>query len=89
LADAVAPLQKATQLNPQDALAWKLLGDALTNTITSKPEGGKTVYFIPPGTIEAYQRCLQLEPDGPYAEQVKAALEGFAQLTKGTSAPKE
>src|SRR5580700_12251244 len=27
LADAIAPLQKATQLNPQDALAWKLLGD--------------------------------------------------------------
>jgi tetratricopeptide (TPR) repeat protein len=89
LAGAIAPLEKATQLNPQDALAWKLLGDALTNTITSKPEGGKIVYFIPPGTIEAYQRCLQLEPDGPYAAQVKAALESFAQLTKGTSTPKE
>ena len=35
LADAIKPLQKATQLNPQDALAWKLLGDSLTSTITS------------------------------------------------------
>ncbi len=82
LADAVVPLQKATQLNPQDALAWKLLGDALTNTTTSKSEGGKIVYVIPPGTIEAYQRYLQLEPNGPYAAQVKSALEGLSQLKK-------
>jgi len=89
LADAIAPLQKATQLNPQDALAWKLLGDALTNTITSRSEGGKVVYVIPPGTIEAYQRYLQLEPNGPYSGQVQAALEGLAKLTKGVSTPAE
>jgi len=89
LAEAIAPLQKATQLNPQDALAWKLLGDALTNTITSKSEGSKMVYIIPAGTVEAYQRYLQLEPNGPYAEQVQAALEGFAKLTKGVSSPTE
>ena len=86
LAEAIAPLQKATQLNPQDALAWKLLGDALTNTITSKSEAGKTVYIIPPGTFEAYQRYLQLEPNGSYAGQVQAAVEG---LTKLTRAPTE
>ena len=89
LAEAIAPLQKATQLNPQDALAWKLLGDALTNTITSKSEGSKMVYIIPAGTVEAYQKYLQLEPNGPYAEQVQAALEGFAKLTKGVSSPTE
>src|SRR5215469_10137565 len=87
--DAIAPLQKATQLNPQDALAWKLLGDGLTNTITSKTEGGKIVYTIPSGTIEAYQRYLQLEPNGSYAEQVRAALEGFAQMMKPASTPAE
>ena len=89
LADAIAPLQKATQLNPQDALAWKLLGDALTNTTTSKSEGGKTVYVVPLGTTEAYQRYLQLEPNGPFAAQVKAALEGLAQLAKPASSPTE
>lgn len=89
LADAIEPLQKATQLNPQDALAWKLLGDALTNTITSKSEGGRMVYVIPPGTVEAYQGYLQLEPSGPYAGQVRAALEGFAQLAKPASTPAE
>ncbi|HKW62919.1 MAG TPA: tetratricopeptide repeat protein [Candidatus Acidoferrum sp.] len=92
LVDAIEPLQKATQLNPQDALAWKLLGDGLTNTVTSRSEGGKIVYVIPPGAIEAYQRYLQLEPTGAYARQVQAALEGFAQMAKPTSTraePKE
>lgn len=89
LADAIVPLQKATQRNPQDALAWKLLGDALTNTITSKSEGGKIVYFLPPGTVEAYEKYLQLEPSGMYAEQVKAGLEGLAKLTKSASNPAE
>lgn len=89
LSDAIAPLQKATQLNPQDALTWKLLGDALTNTITSKSESGKVVYLIPPGTIEAYQRYLQLEPSGPYAGQVQAALEGLAKLAKAATKTKE
>jgi tetratricopeptide (TPR) repeat protein len=89
LADAITPLQKATQLNPQDALAWKLLGDALTNTITSKSEDGKMVYLIHPGTIEAYQRYLQLEPNGPYAGQVQAAVEGLTKLTKAPTEAKE
>lgn len=89
LADAIAPLQKATQLNSQDALAWKLLGDALTNTITSKSEGGKTVYVVPSGAVEAYQKYLQLEPSGPYAGQVQAAVEGLARLTKAATETKE
>src|SRR5215470_683691 len=76
--EAVAPLQKATQLNPQDALAWKLLGDALSSTVATKSEHGQTVYIIPSGTVEAYQRYMELQPNGPYAAQVKAALETLA-----------
>jgi len=82
LLEAIAPLRRVTLLNPQDALAWKLLGDSLLGTITSKSQDGKIVYVIPPGTLEAYQRYLQLDPNGPYAAQVQSALEGFAQLTK-------
>ena len=84
-ADAAAPLQKATQLNPRNAPAWKLLGDALSSTITTRQENGKLVYVIPPGTIDAYQKYLQLEPNGAYAGEVKAVLDGFAQLPKSTS----
>ena len=87
--DAIAPLQKATGLNPEDALAWKLLGDSLLSTVTSKSQNGKIVYDIPPGTLEAYQRYLQLEPSGPYAGQIKSVLEGLAQFTKSPTGTKE
>lgn len=89
LADAIAPLQKATQLNPQDALAWKLLGDALTSITTTKLEDGKPVYVVPPATVEAYQRYLMLEPNGPYAGQVREALKGLEKLTKPVAKPGE
>ncbi len=89
LAEAIAPLHKATELNPQDALAWKLLGDALSSTVTPKSEDGKVTYVIPAGTIEAYQKYLQLEPSGPYVGQVQAALDGFAKLTKVPTETKE
>lgn len=90
LLDAIAPLQKVTLLNPQDALAWKLLGDSLLSAITSESQDGKIVYVIPPGTIEAYQRYLELTPNGPYAGQIKSALEGLAQFAKPpTEEPRE
>ena len=85
--EAVTPLQRATQRNPQDALAWKLLGDALSSTITTKSEDGMIVYVIPSGTVEAYQKYLELQPSGPHAAQVKAALEALAQMTKRGSTP--
>ena len=81
--DAVAPLQKATQLDPKDAQAWFLLGGALSAEITPKQEGDKMTYVIPPGTAEAYQKCIELAPSGPYAEQAKQMLDGLAAMGGG------
>jgi tetratricopeptide (TPR) repeat protein len=89
LAEAIAPLQKATQRDPQDALAWKLLGDVLSNSVSTASENGKIVYVIPAGTIEAYHKYLQLEPSGPYAGQVRSALEELMRLTNGARTPAE
>jgi len=89
LVDSIAPLRKVTLLNPQDALAWKLLGDSLLSTMTSKSQNGKILYVIPPGTLEAYQKYLHLDPNGPYAGQVRSALEGLAQFTKPPTETKE
>ncbi len=86
-AEAAGPLQKAVQSNPQDAIAWKLLGDALSAAITTKSERGESVYVIPPGTVEAYQRYLQLQPTGPYAAQSQAALDGLVRLAKSAGSP--
>lgn len=83
LKDAIVPFQKATQANPKDAQAYFLLGSAYTGTIDTKQEGDKLVYIIPPGTAEAYQKCIDTDPNGPYAAQAKAALDNIAQLSGG------
>ena len=81
--DAVDSLQKAATANPKDAQTWYLLGNAYTGEIDSKQEGDKLVYIIPPGTTEAYQKCIDADPNGPYAAQAKAALDGLAQMSGG------
>jgi tetratricopeptide (TPR) repeat protein len=83
-ADAVAPLQKATQADPKDAQAWFLLGGALSAQITPKQEGDKMTYQIPPGTAEAYQKAIDTAPAGsPIAEQAKQMLDGLAAMGSG------
>lgn len=83
--DAIGPLQKATDLNPKDADAWYLLGNALTAQIDTKKEGGKEIYIIPPGTTDAYHKYLELAPNGPHAGDAKASLDSLAQLSGGAS----
>lgn len=83
--DAVGPLQKVTQLDPKDAQAWFLLGSADTGLIESKQEGAKMTFVIPPGTAEAYQKCIDLDPNGPYAAQAKQNLDALAQMGGGES----
>lgn len=76
---AVPPLQKATAADPKDADAWFLLGNALTGTIDSKQEGDKIIYIVPPGTVDAYKKYLELAPNGPHAAEAQANIQGLAQ----------
>lgn len=82
---AVTPLQKASAADPKDAQTWFLLGGALTSQITSKQEGTQLTYTFPPGLVEAYQHCIDADPNGPYAAQAKQTLDGLNQLSGGTS----
>jgi tetratricopeptide (TPR) repeat protein len=81
--EAIEPLKKATDADPKDAQTWFLLGGAYAGTIDSKQEGDKLIYVIPPGTLEAYQKCIDVAPTGPYAPQAKSALEGLNALEGG------
>lgn len=76
---AVPALQKATQTDPKDADAWFLLGNSLTGTIDSKQEGDKIIYIVPPGTVDAYKKYLELAPTGPHAAEAQANIQGLAQ----------
>jgi tetratricopeptide (TPR) repeat protein len=81
--EAVEFLQKATTADPKDAQAWYLLGNSLAAMIDSKQQGEKMIYIIPPGTKEAYQKCIDANPTGPYAGQAKESLAGLDQLDQG------
>ena len=83
--DAVDPLKKATDADPKDAQAWYLLGGALAGQISTQQQGDKLVYIIPPGTTDAYQKSIDADPNGPYAAQSKAALDGLNALSGGES----
>jgi tetratricopeptide (TPR) repeat protein len=91
--EAIDPLQKATTLDPKNATAWLLLGIALVNTMEFKTEGDKITPIMQPGTIEAYQHAIDLDPNGPIGAQAKQGLEslqamGVGITTKVGDAPK-
>lgn len=83
LQDAVVPLQKAAQADPNNADTWYLYGNALMNTMQSKMVDGKLTAVVNPGTVEAYQKYLQLAPNGPHAGDCQQALEVLKQLGAG------
>jgi tetratricopeptide (TPR) repeat protein len=81
--EAIEPLQKATTLDPKNATAWLLLGIALVNTMEFKTEGDKITPMIQPGTIEAYQHAIDLDPNGNIGAQAKQGLESLQAMGVG------
>src|SRR5690242_6485635 len=72
--ESVDPLKKATEADPKNAQAWYLLGVALVNTMDFKQEGDKMVPVLQPGTQEAYQKAIELDPNGVWGAQAKQGL---------------
>jgi tetratricopeptide (TPR) repeat protein len=83
LGDAVEPLQKSAQLDPKNAQTWYLLGASLVYKMTVKKVGDKEVPEFAPGTIEAYQKAIELDPNGTYGQQAKIGLEQLQQMAPG------
>jgi tetratricopeptide (TPR) repeat protein len=81
--EAVEPLKKATELDPKSAQAWYLLGAALVGSMEYKQVGSKMEVTIQPGTAEAYQKALELDPNGVYGQQAKQGLEALEQIQPG------
>jgi tetratricopeptide (TPR) repeat protein len=81
--DAVEPLQKATQVDPKNPQGWYLLGACLVASADYKQVGDKMEVTLKPGTVEAYQKAIDLDPNGPYGQQAKQGLEAVQQLTGG------
>ena len=83
LGDAVEPLQKSAQLDPNNAQTWYLLGASLVYKMTVKKVGDKDVPEFAPGTIEAYQKAVELDPNGPYGQDAKKGLEQLQLIAPG------
>ena len=63
--------KKATEADPNYADAFYQYGLCLTAKATAKPDGS---LIFPEGTAEAFQKYLQLKPDGPNSEAAKSML---------------
>ena len=81
--ESIEPLQKATTLDPKNATAWLLLGIALVNTMEFKTEGDKITPVMKPGTVEAYQHAIDLDPTGPIGAQAKDGLASLQAMGVG------
>ena len=81
--EAIEPLQKALALDPKSAQAWYLLGVALVNTMEFKTEGDKITPIMQPGTLEAYQKAIDLDPNGPIGAQAKQGLDQLQAMGLG------
>jgi tetratricopeptide (TPR) repeat protein len=83
LGDAVEPLQKSAELDPKNPQTWYLLGASLVYKMTVKKVGDKDVPVFAPGTIEAYQKAVELDPNGIYGQQAKQGLEQLQLMAPG------
>jgi len=78
----VAAADKAIAADPKKPIPYYLKGQALINKATVDPKTQKIV--APPGTEEAYEKYLDLDPNGPMANDAKAVLQeiGTKQATR-------
>jgi tetratricopeptide (TPR) repeat protein len=81
--EAVEPLKKATEIDPKNPQTWYLLGACLVASADYKQVGDKMEVTLKPGTVEAYQKAMELDPNGPWGKQAKEGLDQVQQITGG------
>lgn len=70
--EAAEFFKKAIDADPNYADAQYQYGICLLGKASTDPKTGKVT--PPPGTVEAFQKYLELKPDGPYAQSAKDML---------------
>ena len=72
--DAVSAFKKATEVQPDYAIAYYQLATALVGSAKIKEDGSVEPV---PGTVEAFEKYLELEPNGPYAAASQQMIQGL------------
>jgi len=78
----VAAADKAIAADPNKPIPYYLKGKALINKATVDQKTGKII--APPGCADAYQKYLELAPDGPFAPEVKSVLQEMGETIKSS-----
>jgi hypothetical protein len=79
---SAAAADKAVAADPTKSEAYYIKGQALIQKATVDPKTNKIV--APPECVEAYQKYLEVAPNGPHAEEVKGILQGIGAEVKST-----
>jgi tetratricopeptide (TPR) repeat protein len=86
-------LKKATEAEPNNQQGWFLLGAALAANMAVKQNGDKITFEFPPGTEEAFEKCISIDPKSNMAELSRKNLEDLKQYGLGVdtkiTAPKK
>jgi tetratricopeptide (TPR) repeat protein len=83
---AAAAADKAIAADPTKVDAYYIKGQALVQKATVDPVTNKIT--APPECIAAYNKYLELAPNGPHAEEIKGILQGIgATVTEQYKAP--
>lgn len=70
--DASVALKKAIDLDPNNASAFYWYGMALLGKAETKPDGSVVTV---PGTIEAFETYLKLQPNGQWAQAAQGSID--------------
>ena len=88
----VAAADDAIKLNPNDAILYYLKGNGLVQKATMAPDPKNPkvqIVVLPPGCAEAYQKYLELAPNGQFASEVASILQSAGQtISSSYKAPK-
>jgi len=78
---------KADPNNPNQAVLYYIIGQGLVQKATMAPDPANPKVqriVLPPGCADAYQKYLELAPNGPYAADAKGILDQAGQKVSST-----
>jgi len=82
-----AAADEAIKIDPNQALLYYIKGQGLIANATVDPKTNRIV--LPPDCVAAYQKYLELAPDGPYAGEVAGILQQAGEkVSSSYKAPK-
>jgi tetratricopeptide (TPR) repeat protein len=84
--DAIEPLKKSTELDPKNAQTWYLLATCMMADPTIYKTTANSIEVNPkPGTVEAFQHAIDLDPNGAWGKEAKAGLDQLKGMMGGVA----